>query len=53
MEALTKPSVLFGGGLGGIGEHSTMDSILASHPATPGLILGNPKNFSIDVAENY
>ena len=28
-------------------------SILASHPAAPGSILGVPKNFSIDVAEIY
>ena len=27
--------------------------ILASHPAATGLILGIPKNFSLDVAEIY
>ena len=27
---------------GGGGAHSTMDSILALHPAAPGLILGTP-----------
>ena len=32
---------------------STMDSVLALHPAAPGLILGVPKNFSLDVAEIY
>ena len=29
------------------GPHSTMDSVLASHPAAPGLILGIPKKFSL------
>ena len=29
------------------------DSILASHPATQGSILGVPKNFSLVVAEIY
>ena len=28
-------------------------SILADHPAAPGLILGVPKNFSLDVVEIY
>ena len=28
-------------------------SILATHPAAPGLILGILKNFSLDVAEIY
>ena len=28
------------------GPHSTMDSVLASHPAAPGSILGVPKIFS-------
>ena len=28
------------------GPHSTVDSILASHPAAPGSILGVPKIFS-------
>ena len=27
--------------------HSTMDSVLALHPAAPGSILGVPKNFSL------
>ena len=35
------------------GPHRTMDSILASHPAAPGLILGISKNFFLDVAEIY
>ena len=40
-------------GLGG-GPNSTVDSILASHPAAPGLILGIPKIFSdLDVVEIY
>ena len=31
---------------------STMDSVLASHPAAPGLILGIPDGiYSLDVAE--
>ena len=36
------------------GLHSTVDSILASHPAAPGSILGIPKIFSekiLDVVE--
>ena len=33
------------------GPHSTMDRVLASHPAAP--ILGVPKKFSLDVAEIY
>ena len=33
------------------GAHSTMNSVLALHPATPSSILGVPKNFSRDVAE--
>ena len=38
----------------GEGAHSTMDGVLALHPAAPGLILGVPKKFSsIDVAEIY
>ena len=37
----------------GGGAHSTMDSILASHPVAPSLILGVPKKFSLDVAEIY
>ena len=37
----------------GGGPHSTMDSVLASHPAAPGSILGVPKKFSLDVAEIY
>ena len=32
---------------------STMDSILASHPVAPDLILGIPKKFSLDVVEMY
>ena len=32
---------------GGGGTHSTMEHILASHPAARGLILGFPKNFSL------
>ena len=28
-----------------------MDSVVALHPAAPGLILGVPKNFSLDVTE--
>ena len=35
------------------GLHSTKvtkDSVLASHPAAPGSILGVPKTFSLDVA---
>ena len=32
--------------VGGVGAQSTMDSVFASHPATPGLIPGIPKNFS-------
>ena len=40
---------LGGGGL----RHSTMDSLLASHPAAPGSILSVPKNFALDVAEIY
>ena len=39
------------------GAHSTMDSVLALHPAAPGLILGVPEDFpmeiSFDVAEIY
>ena len=37
------------------GLHSTVDSILASHPAAPGLILSIPKIFSefLDVVEIY
>ena len=43
------------------GPHSTVDSILASHPAAPGSILGVPKIFSeiislgkiLDVVEIY
>ena len=36
------------------GPHGTMESILASHPAAPGSILGVPKQFSsLDVAEIY
>ena len=36
------------------GPHITVDSILASHPAAPGLILGVPKIFSdLDVVEIY
>ena len=27
------------------GPHSTMDSVLASHPAAPGSIIGNHENF--------
>ena len=38
---------------GGGGGYSTMDSVLATHPAAPGLILSIPKNFSLDVAEIY
>ena len=30
-----------------VGAHSTMDSILALHPAASGLILGVPKNCSL------
>ena len=33
------------------GPHSTIDSILASYQAAPGLILSIPKKFSLDVAE--
>ena len=33
---------------GGGGARSTMDSVLASHPAAMGLILSVPKNFSLD-----
>ena len=32
---------------------STKDSILALLPAAPGMILGVPKNFSLDIAEIY
>ena len=43
--------------MGGGGPHSTMDSVLALHPAAPGSILGVPKDFpmeiSFDVAEIY
>ena len=41
------------------GSHSTIDSVLASHPADLGLILGVPKRFylpensSLDVGEIY
>ena len=35
------------------GPHITMDCVLASHPAAPGLILRVPKNVSWDVAEIY
>ena len=36
------------------GPHSTVDSILASHPAAPGSILSVPKIFSdLDVVEIY
>ena len=38
--------------LGG-GAHSTMDSLLASHPVAPGLILNIPKKYYLDVAEIY
>ena len=39
--------------LGG-GPHSTVDSILSSHPAAPGSILGVPKIFSdLDAVEIY
>ena len=39
---------------GGGGGHSTVDSILASHPAATGSILGVPKIFSdLDVIEIY
>ena len=31
----------------------TRGSIHASHPVAPGLILGDPKNFSLGVAEIY
>ena len=35
------------------GPHSTINSLLALHPAAPCLILGFPNNFSLDVAEIY
>ena len=36
------------------GPHGTIDSVLASHPAAPGSILGVPKKISsFDVAEIY
>ena len=34
------------------GLHSTMDSILALHPAAPGLILHTPKSFSDNLGGN-
>ena len=33
------------------GLYSTLDSVLALYPAAPGLILGVPKNFSLEVSE--
>ena len=35
------------------GPHSTMDSVLALHPAALGSILGAPRNISLDIAEIY
>ena len=37
----------------GGGDREHRGSICASHPAAPGLILGVPKNLSLDVAEIY
>ena len=37
----------------GVGWGRTAQSFLASHPGGPGLILGIPKKFSLDVAEIY
>ena len=30
-------------------QHSTMDSVLASHPAAPGSVLGVPEDFPMDI----
>ena len=38
---------------GAVCPHSTMYSVLALHPVVPGLTLGVPKNFSLNVAEIY
>ena len=36
----------------GVGAHSTMDTVLAWHPAAPGLILRIPKSFSDNLERN-